>query len=221
MVRRGMTHIGPTLFDEVCARLPLFDGLSEDDVGRLAADGFGRGLLTASLRARLRKAGYADMAALALASPAELTTVRKIGPVRVAAIRAHLVAELARRVAGARTDHETGATARRRLDRLRTVPLARLPLEAALIERLDRIGPTCADLAGARWAEIAPALGLSATDQTRLVTALARTLPSDRPRLPPPPDHAGTDAGPSRAALLRERDREWDAAAPPPRTRQA
>ena len=108
-----MMPLPETLFGEACARLPLFDGLSDEAIDRLAAGGFGRGLLTAALRARLRKAGLADMGALARATPAELMAVRKIGPVRVLTSRAHVLGELARRVPGARAAHGGEATDRR------------------------------------------------------------------------------------------------------------
>lgn len=213
----------PTLFDAVSARLPLFEDLPEPLVARLAAGGFGRGLLTGSLRARLRKAGFADGAALALAAPAELMAVRKIGPVRVDAIRAHLLGELARLVPGARGFHDREATDRRRLERLRGVPLARLPLDADLVERLGTISPvvTCADLASRPRAEIGP--DLAAADLDRIAAALVRVLSPERPRLPlaaiGAEDEGSALSAHERAAVLRERDREWDEAAPSPRDR--
>lgn len=214
-----------TLFDEAAAGLPLFDDLPDGAVERLAAGGFGRGLLTASLRARLRKAGFADMAMLALASPADLTAVRKIGPLRVEAIRAHLLGELGRLLPGARAFHDGDATDRRRRDRLRAVPVADLPLDAALRESLGRAGATAADLAAWRRIECGPDRGLTGADLDRIVAALTLALrPDGPPRAVPaaadetvPADRAERD----RAALLRERDREWDEAAPAERDRGA
>ncbi|CAX22567.1 protein of unknown function [Methylorubrum extorquens DM4] len=205
-----MRTLQPTLFDEVSAHLPLFDGLSEEAAERLAAGGYGRGLLTASLRARLRKAGFADMAALALASPVELMAVRKIGPVRVSAIRAHLLRELARLVPGARAGHDSSATDRRRLERLRAMPG----------ERFGWAGETCADLAVKRCADIRAELNIPAADLDRIAAALTRALLPERPRVPSVAAAPEGDAAPEitrareRAELLREQDRQWDAAAP-------
>jgi len=198
-----MRTLQPTLFDEVSAHLPLFDGLSEEAAERLAAGGYGRGLLTATLRARLRKAGFADMAALAMA-------VRKIGPVRVSAIRAHLLRELARLVPGARADHDSSATDRRRLERLRAMPG----------ERFGWAGETCADLAVKRCADIRAELDIPAADLERIAAALTRALLPERPRVPSVAAAPEGDATPEttrareRAELLREQDRLWDAAAP-------
>ncbi|WP_342150348.1 hypothetical protein [Methylorubrum sp. SB2] len=196
----------PTLFDAVRARLPLFDGLPDGVIERLAAGGYGRGLLTASVRARLRKAGFADQAMLALASPAELMAVRKIGPLRVEAIRDHLLGELARLVAGARADHDREATDRRRLERLRALPGA----------RFGRAGETCADLAARRCDALRAELEIPAADFDRLVDALARALRPEQPPLPAVEDETAraAQATRTRAELLRERDREWDEAAP-------
>ncbi|PXW53965.1 hypothetical protein BY998_12260 [Methylobacterium sp. B4] len=207
------------LADEASARLPLFDDLPAGTVDRLAALGFGRGLLTAAIRARLRKAGFADMGALALATPADLMMVRKIGPVRVEAIRAHLLGELARLVPGARAAHDRDATDRRRLDRLRAVPVEPALLGRALVERFGPAGATWADLASLPRAQALRALGISAADLEDFVSALARALQPDRPG----PLPAGTTreddareamAEPDRAEIQRERDREWDEAAP-------
>lgn len=194
----------PTLFEAISARLPLFDGLPEGAVERLAADGYGRGLLTASLRARLRKAGFADRGALALASPADLMAVRKVGPVRVVAIRDHLLGELARLVSGARAEHDRDATDRRRLDRLRAMPG----------DRFGRAGETCADLALWRCADLRIELEIPATEIDRIAEALALALRPEPPRPSSPVDVPGHEPERDRAALLRERDREWDEAAP-------
>lgn len=48
-----MRTLQPTLFDAVSAHLPLFDGLSEEAAERLAAGGYGRGLLTEIGRAHV------------------------------------------------------------------------------------------------------------------------------------------------------------------------
>lgn len=214
------TRPAPTLFDEVSARLPLFDTLDEDSLERLAAAGYGRGLLTASLRARLRKAGFADMGALAGAAPTDLLAVRKIGPLRVAALRIHLLGELARMVPGSRADHDDEATARRRLDRLRAVPVPSLPLDPPLLARLGRSVATAADLARLRRTEIGTDLTTCPTDPERIVVALTRVLQpvpcrsvSDDPAADAVTEPE-TEHRRDRAAVLRERDREWDAAAP-------
>lgn len=209
----------PTLFDAVSACLPFFDDLPASVVARLAAGGYGRGLLTASLRARLRKAGFADLGALALASPAELMAVRKVGPVRVDAIRVHLLGEIARLVPGARAVHDRNATDRRRMERLRAVPLERLALDAALVGRLAPAGTTCADLASRRRPEIGPDRASSAADLDRIVAALVRVLLPESPRVPPATDPEAAEealTAHDRATLLRDRDREWDEAAPAP-----
>ncbi|TFZ54646.1 hypothetical protein E4V01_24875 [Methylorubrum sp. Q1] len=205
-----MRKLQPTLFDEVSAHLPLFDSLSEKAAERLAAGGYGRGLLTASLRARLRKAGFADLAALALASPVELMAVRKIGPVRVCAIRVHLLRELARLVPGARAFHDGTATDGRRLERLRAMPGG----------RFGWAGETCADLALKRCADIREELDLPAPDLDRIAAALIRALLPERPRVTCVAAAPEIEATPEttrareRAERLREQDRQWDAAAP-------
>ncbi|MER2253410.1 hypothetical protein ABS772_26145 [Methylorubrum podarium] len=213
-----MMPLPRTLFGEASERLPLFDDLPDAAIDRLAAAGFGRGLLTAALRARLRKAGLADMAALARATPTDLTAVRKIGPVRIRAIRTHLLGELARLVPGARERHDQATTDRRRLDRLRTMPAEWLPLGSA-VERLGSAGPTWADLALMQRAEAGRALGLPAADLDEIVSALAHALTPDRPHLRPASasqDDAAQDARARQehAERLRERDHEWDEAAP-------
>lgn len=209
-----------TLFDEVGARLPLFDDVPDGVIERLSLDGFGRGLLTASLRTRLRKGGFSDMGALALASPADLMAVRKIGPLRVDAIRTHLLGEFARRVPSARADHGRDATDRRRLDRLHTVLPSELGLDAVLVDALGPFAGTCADLALRRRAEIALPFGRPAADVDRIVAALIRILSPERKPAPaaaaPPEDEAERAAKEARerADRQRDRDREWEEAAP-------
>ena len=210
----------PTLFDEVSARLPLFDTLPEDVIERLAAAGFGRGLLTAAIRARLRKAGFLDMGMLARATPTALMAVRKIGPVRVDAIQLHVLGELARLVPGARAMHDKEATDRRRLDRLRSMPAEWLPFATAVLARLGPSGPSWADFALMRRAEAGRMLGILAADLDEIVSALARVLMPSQPHLrsasASQEDDAAQDARArqERAEELRERDREWDEAAP-------
>lgn len=215
-----MTPLPQTLFDEVSARLPLFDGVADEASARLATGGFGRGLLTAALRARLRKAGFIDMSALALAAPADLMAVRKIGPLRVEAIRAHVLCELARFVPGVRENHDKNATDERRLDRLRSMPVEWLPFGPAVVERLGPSGPTWADFALMRRAEAGRVLGIQAADLDEIVSALAHVLIPNQPLIRSAPASRGDDAAQDvrtmqeRAELLRERDREWDEAAP-------
>ncbi|MGU3330911.1 hypothetical protein ACLBXB_28935, partial [Methylobacterium mesophilicum] len=86
-------------------RLPLFEGLSADNIQHLSALGFGRGFLTASLRARLRKAGFRDLSHLAQSSPDEIARVRKFGPVRVELIRTFILDEIAHWLPSARQTH--------------------------------------------------------------------------------------------------------------------
>ncbi len=209
-----------TLFDEASAHLPLFDDLSDATVDRLALGGFGRGLLTTPLRARLRKGGFANMGALALATPVALMAVRKVGPVRVGAIRAHILDELARFLPDARAMHDRDTTDRRRLDRLRTVPVTALRLVPALVERCGSAGPGWADLAALRRLEVARALGVSATEVDGIVSALVRAILPDPQGMPSPrtlredDTPRGMDMGKADAEQLRERDREWDEAAP-------
>ena len=215
-----MMPLPETLFGDASARLPLFDDLSDEAIDRLAAGGFGRGLLTAALRARLRKAGFTDMGALARATPAELMAVRKIGPVRVLTIRAHVLGELARLVPGARAAHDGDATDRRRLDRLRGLPAGPLPLVGIVAERFGPAGPTWADLVSMRRAEAIQALGIAAADLDAIVSALVLTLLPAPPRTLPvaamrEEDTAPeTKAGRVHAELQLARDREWEEAAP-------
>lgn len=83
-------------------RLPLFDDLPGDTIHRLSASGYGRGFLTTSLRARLRKADFGDLGHLAQSSPDAITKVRKFGAIRVAAVRTYILEEIARWLPGAR-----------------------------------------------------------------------------------------------------------------------
>lgn len=212
------------LFDEVSARLPLFEDFPEGAPERLAAAGLGRGLLTAAVRGRLRKAGFTDMGVLALATPAELTKVRKIGPVRLLAIRAHVLDELARIYPDARAFHALDATASRRMDRLRTMPAGRLPLKGAAFEELGRAGESCATVAMRGRNECLKTPAIAAGDLDAVVVTLARFLLQDRPRVAPTieADPAGTEVRirDERARMLRERDREWEEAAPNERSRR-
>lgn len=218
LLKRRMTMPQSILLDEVCAQLPLFEDLPRDAPERLAAAGLGRGLLTASVRARLRKAGFVDMAALALATPAELMRVRKIGPVRLQVIRAHVLDELARIYPDARRFHGLEATAARRLGRLRRMPAERLILEEPAIAELGRSG-TGADLSARSRAECLKMHAITAGVLDRMVVALVRFLLLDKPRLPVralEPTSSVTEAD-ERAARLRvqqERDRAWEEADP-------
>ncbi len=193
------------LIDKVFARLPLFDDLSADALERLSTAGLGRGLLTPTVRARLRRAGFDDMGKLALATPSELTAVRKIGPVRVGAIRAHILDELARFEADTRARHSKDATARRRIDRLRASPAQRLPLPVADIQGLGDVGAFQA---------------IQTDDLDGIVSALVRLLLTDQQRhqitASTRKDDAVENGGLARdrAELLRARDREWDEADP-------
>ncbi|WP_165937818.1 hypothetical protein [Methylobacterium segetis] len=215
----------PSLFCEICARLPLFEDLRPELIARLSAAGLGRGLLTASLRARLRKAGFADLGQIAQSAPAAILQVRKFGPVRVEALRAFILEEIARAAPGARVRHAAEALAERRLARLREIPLDRLPLEADEIARLA-FARTCADLAAHSRMALVHRGAIASADLDRLVTTLARFLGEGGPIIPAPaalPEEAdGSEA--RRAASLAERDREWEEAAPArgrPRERSA
>lgn len=224
--RSPRTTGSPSLFDEVCERLPFFEDLPRDALQRLSASGFGRGFLTASLRARLRKAGYRDLGDLAQTSPAAIAGVRKFGPVRVELARAFILAEMARWLADAREAHEDGATRDRRLGRLRDVPVERLPLTAASIAALGCGGQSCADLAGRSRRGLLDTGAVTSCDVDRVVATLARFLEGDR--TPPPlsaesvqdtqtTDTPATDTQTNaarRAALLAQQDREWEDAAP-------
>ncbi|SDO58128.1 hypothetical protein SAMN05216360_12825 [Methylobacterium phyllostachyos] len=210
-----------SLFDEVSARLPLFEGLPSGAIQHLAALGFGRGFLTASLRARLRKAGYRDLGHLAQTSPEAIARVRKFGPVRVEHIQTFILNEIARRLPGARDEHAVGATRDRRLARLRDRSVEHLPVHADTIAALGIAGGSCADLAARSRLELLGTGGLISGDVDRIITTLARFLAEDR-TTDPPCEAVATDAAveteaaaAGHAALLAERDREWEDAAPP------
>ena len=161
------------------------------------------------------------MGMLALATPADLTSVRKVGPIRAGVIRSHVLDELARFYPDARSDHSEEATARRRMERLRAIPVERLPLDAVTIEWLGRLGRTCADLAQRPRVECEPATGILVADPDLIVVALTRLLLPDRSHTRPTAATREDDAVQEaetrrvRAEMLRERDREWDEAAPP------
>ncbi|TXN23200.1 hypothetical protein [Methylobacterium sp. WL9] len=212
-----MTMPQPVLFDEACARLPLFENLPADAPERLAAAGLGRGLLTATVRGRLRKAGFTDMGRMALATPAELTTVRKIGPIRLAAIRAHILAELAKMFPDARTFHAAETTAARRIDRLRSLPAERLPLSAAARTALGCacVGSLALALRGRR--DCLKTNAVTAGELDEVVTAFVHALSHGRPRralgTSPPEGEPTKDAAEALSARML-REREWEAAAP-------
>ena len=208
------------LLAEVCARLPLFDGLTPDTIEHLTASGFGRGFLTASLRARLRKAGFQDLGHLAQSPPDAITRVRKFGPVRLERVRSFILDAVARRLPDARALHAADATRERRLGRLRAMPAGRLPLDPGALAALGREGGTCAEIADRSRRDLLDG-GATPGEVDRIVTALAGILGgggivAPRAREAGPgaavPD-AGADAD-RRAALMAERDREWAAAAP-------
>ncbi|WP_336491101.1 hypothetical protein [Methylobacterium nigriterrae] len=210
-----------SLFAEACARLPLFEDLSRDSIERLSASGFGRGFLTASLRARLRKADFRDLGHLAQSSPDAIAKVRKFGPVRLEAVRTFILEEIARSLAGAREMHTLEATRERRLARLRAMPVERLSLDEHEIAALGFEGGSCADIAGRSRLELLRAGVMASSDLDRIVTSLARFLREGRPIIPPAVEASAeapaadtTDAAARRAALLAEQDREWEEAAP-------
>lgn len=206
-----------SLFDEVNARLPLFEGLTPDAIEHLSASGFGRGFLTASLRARLRKAGYGDLGYLAQSSPEAIARIRKFGPVRVALVRAFILNELGRWLPGAREVHTAGATRERRLGQLRAMPVERLPLDADGIAALGCAGETCAEIADRSRLDLLRVGAVTASDVDRLTTTLARLLAAGRTPAPSPVEASAMEAeavAASRAALLAKQDREWEEAAP-------
>ncbi|MFC6739615.1 hypothetical protein ACFQEW_11215 [Methylobacterium tardum] len=210
-----------SLFDEVSARLPLFEALPPDTLQHLVTAGFGRGFLTASLRARLRKAGYRDLGHLAQSSPEAISGIRKFGPVRVAAVRTFILNEIARWLPGARDVHTEGATGTRRLGRLRDIPVERLPLGADAIAALGLAGGTCADLADRSRRDLLGTGAVMSGDVDRLVATLARFLAvagAPAPRAADATmDAPATDAevvAARRAALRAQQDREWEEAAP-------
>jgi hypothetical protein len=212
-----------SLFAEVSARLPLFDGLPPETVQQLSASGYGRGLLTASLRARLRKAAFRDLGHLALSSPEAIARVRKFGPVRVEQVRSFILNELARWLPGARAVHAPEATRARRLGRLRGLPASRLPLIADQVAALGPEGESCADLAARSRLDLLRTAAVTAGDVDRVVAALAQFLGAGSPGAPVPPAAPEAAAAAEvetlaaqRAALRAEQDREWDEAAPTP-----
>lgn len=219
--RSRRTTRSDSLFGEISARLPLFEDLPPDALQLLSASGLGRGFLTASLRARLRKAGYRDLGLLAESSPDAIASIRKFGPVRVERVRTFILAELARWVPGARDMHTAEATGERRLGRLRHMLVERLPLHADDIAALGFAGGSCADLAGRSRLELIGTGIVMSSDVDRIITTIARALEGDRP-IASLPLQAPLDAPAAepetlaarRAALLAEQDREWEEAAP-------
>ncbi|MGU3467678.1 hypothetical protein ACLBXO_22785 [Methylobacterium sp. C33D] len=206
---------------EVGARLPLFDDLSHDALQRLSAEGFGRGLLTASLRARLRKAGFPDLGHLARSSPIAIAATRKFGPIRVERVRHFILDELARWLPDAREIHTAEATRERRLVRLRGLSAGCLPLGADQIAALRFEDGSCADMATCSRLGLLRTGTVTSGEVDHVVTALARLAGAADPIPSHPLDDAGAaPAGDAaavaarRAALLAERDREWDEAAP-------
>ncbi|MEA1832597.1 hypothetical protein U8607_10950 [Methylobacterium durans] len=209
------------LLAEACARLSLFEDLPGDTIHRLSACGFGRGFLSPSLRARLRKAGFQDLGHLARSSPDAITKVRKFGPIRVEAVRTFLLEEIARFLPGAREHHGPRATRDRRLARLREVPVARLPLAKDAIVALGLDGGTGADLAGRPRLALLRTGVVTSADLDRVVARLADCLGEGRavpiPAAPASVESPAAEAERARAhraALLAERDREWEEAAP-------
>jgi hypothetical protein len=218
--RSPRTVASDSLFDEVSGRLPLFDDLPTDVIQLLTASGFGRGFLTASLRARLRKAGYRDLGHLTQASPDAIAGIRKFGPIRVERVRTFLLDAIARWLPGARAVHTAAATGARRLGRLADLPVDHLPLEAGAIAALGLAGGSCAEMAGrSRHALLATGV-LTSHGVDGIVTTLARVLGGDRTDASS--GQAAIDAPATepeagaahRAALLAKQDREWEEAAP-------
>lgn len=210
-----------SLFGEVCVRLPLFENLPPDVVQHLSLSGLGRGFLTASLRARLRKAGYRDLGHLAQMSPEAIASIRKFGPVRVELVGIFILAEIARWLPGAREVHTAAATGERRLGRLRDMPIEILPLGADEIAALGFAGCSCADIAGRSRLELLDTGAVMSRDVDRIVTTLAHFLEGGRTTASYPVQVA-VDASAMeaetitarRAALLAKQDREWEEAAP-------
>ncbi len=207
-----------SLFGEVNERLPFFEDLPLDALQRLAASGYGRGFLTASLRARLRKAGYRDLSDLAQTSPAAIARIRKFGPVRIELVRDSILAEMARWLPDAREVHTEGATRDRRLGRLRDLPVERLPLTAGTIAALGCGGQSCADMAGRSRLDLLDTGAVTSCDVDRIIAMLAHTLEEGRTRISlsaaaTPETETETNAA-RRAALLAQQDREWEDAAP-------
>lgn len=202
-------------------RLPLFEDLPPHAIQHLSTSGFGRGFLTVSLRARLRKAGYRDLGQLARTSPEAIDSLRKFGPVRIDLIRTFILAEIARWLPGARELHATGATRERRLGILRGKPFESLPLAANEIAALGCVGWTCADLAGRSRFELLGTGIITSRDVDRIITTLAQFLERSRATAFLSAQVAGDAPAPEtetiasrRATLLADQDREWDEAAP-------
>lgn len=202
-------------------QLPLFEELPSDTLQCLSTSGFGRGFLTVSLRARLRKAGYRDLGDLAQASPAAIANIRKFGPIRVELVRTFILGEIARRLPGAREVHTDGATRERRLGRLRDLPVERLPLTADQFAALGCAGWSCADVAGRSRLELLDTGVVMSCDVDRIITTLADFLEGGRTTTSPsaqiardtPATETETNAA-RRTALLAKHDREWEEAAP-------
>lgn len=210
-----------SLIAEVNVRLPLFDDLSPDAIERLSAQGFGRGLLTASLRARLRKAEFLDLGHLAQSSPVSIAKTRKFGPVRVERVRSFIFDELARWLPQARVMHTSEATRERRLDRLREMPAGRLPLGGHQITALRFEEASCADIAGCSRLTLLRTGIVSSSDVDQVVATLTHLARGGDPLTPRSSGEVraapagGAEAGAARrAALLAEQDREWEDAAP-------
>jgi hypothetical protein len=204
-------------------RLPLFGDLPGNTILRLSASGYGRGFLTASLRARLRKAGFRDLGHLAQSSPDAIAKVRKFGAIRVAAVRTYILEEIARWMPCAREMHAPEATKDRRLARLRYVPVERLPLNKDKIATLGFDGGTCADLAGRSRLELLRAGVVASSDLDRIVATLASLLEGGGPIVRPAMGEAiealvadAEEVAARRSTLLAEQDREWEEAAPRP-----
>ncbi|WP_267353379.1 MULTISPECIES: hypothetical protein [unclassified Methylobacterium] len=219
--RSPRTVTSDSLFDEISGRLPLFDDLPKDVIEHLTASGFGRGFLTASLRARLRKAGYRDLGHLAQTSPDAIASIRKFGPIRLERVRTFLLNAIARWLPGARAVHAPGATGARRLGRLADMPVEHLPLDADAIAALGFAGGSCAEMAGRSRLALLATGAVTSRDVDRIVTTLARVLGGDRTDASrsaqaamdaPPTEPEATAA--HRAALLAKQDREWEEAAP-------
>lgn len=210
------------LFGEVSARLPFFEDLPPDTLQCLSASGFGRGFLTVSLRARLRKAGYRDLGQLAQTSPAAIASIRKFGPVRVELVQTLILREIARWLPDARDVHTDGATRERRFGRLRDLPVERLSLTTDQIVALGCTGWSCADVAGRSRFELLGTGAVMSCDVDRIVVMLVEFLEGHRPtpflsaqiKGDTSPSETETNAA-RRAALLAIQDREWEEAAPP------
>lgn len=219
--RSVRTTKSDSLIGEVSARLSLFEDLPPDALQRLTAMGFGRGFLTVSLRARLRKAGYRDFGHLTQTSPEAIARIRKFGPVRVERIRDSILDELARWLPGAREVHTAEATRERRLEQMRDMPVEHLPCPVGAIAALGLAGRSCADVANRSRLELLDTGFLMSSDVDRIITKLAGILNEGKP-IAPLSVEVTTDALKSeteavaarRAALLAQQDREWEEVAP-------